>query len=88
MLETTVEITNTIGLHARPASLLVKAAQEFSCAISLRKGEKTVDAKSIIGIMSAAIRQGEVITLQVNGEDEQQALRVIKALLESGLDGK
>jgi len=88
MLEKALVIVNKIGMHARPAALLVKAANDFSCEVSIIKGEKVVNAKSILGLMSAGIKQGESVTLRVNGLDEQQALPVLIALIESGFGEK
>lgn len=84
MVEQTVVIVNKVGLHARPAALLVKLAGSFACEVTLIKGEKTFNAKSMMAIMSAGIRQNETITVRASGEGEAQALEAVVALLESG----
>lgn len=88
MLEQTVTVVNKVGLHARPAALLVKAAGEFACEVALVKDNKTFNAKSILAIMSAAIKQGDQIIVRVNGDGEGQALTAIVALINSGLGEK
>lgn len=84
MLEQTVTIINKVGLHARPAAVLVKLAGSYSCEITLVKGDKIVSAKSILALMGAGIKQGDSISVQVHGEAEAEALAAIVALIESG----
>lgn len=78
-------ITDPQGIHARPAGDLVKAISGFSSAITIQKGEKSVDAKRIFGIMSLAAKQGDEITIMVEGEDEEEAIAAIKNILENQL---
>ncbi len=78
-------ITDPQGIHARPAGDLVKAISGFSSAITIQKGEKNVDAKRIFGIMSLAAKQGDEITIMVEGEDEEEAMAAIKNILENQL---
>jgi phosphotransferase system HPr (HPr) family protein len=85
MVEQSVVIQNKSGLHARPASLLVKEASRFQCQLSLRKNDKEVDLKSILGLMSLAIMAGETVVIKAEGEDELQALTQLTSLIESGL---
>lgn len=85
MLEQTVVISNPSGLHARPAAILVQQAGRYTCSVKLRKGEKTVDAKSILGVLSLAVSQGQQITLIAEGEDEAEAIQGLLATIEGGL---
>ncbi|MBX6352898.1 MAG: HPr family phosphocarrier protein [Thermoflavifilum sp.] len=85
MREATVTIRNRSGLHARPASLLVQEASRFQSQLSLTKGDKTVDLKSILGVMSLAVMAGDTVTLRAEGPDEQEALTRLVELIESGL---
>ena len=62
-----------LGVHARPAGLLVKKAATYESKISLTKGEKTADAKRLFGIMSLAIKQGETMIFTIVGPDEESA---------------
>lgn len=84
MLQETLTITNNIGLHARPAALLVKAATAFKSDISLVKDGKEVNARSLLSLMGAAVKQGDTVILRVDGEDEQEALTAIAALIRNG----
>lgn len=70
------------GLHARPATLFVKTATSFSSDIGLKKKEKSVNGKSIIGIMSLAVARGETVTLTADGADAQEALDALANLLQ------
>lgn len=78
-----VEIKNKFGLHARPASLLVKLAGTFESEIQLVKDDMDVNAKSILGVMMLAAGPGNVITVVANGRDEEEAVKAIVALVES-----
>lgn len=84
MLEQSVTIRNKVGLHARPAALLVKTASEYPCEVTLVKDGKTFNGKSILAIMSAGIKQQDTILVRVNGDGEAQALTRIIALIEAG----
>lgn len=81
--ETRVTITNQTGLHARPAALFVQAAKRFQSKIVVSKDGKEVDAKSIIGIMTLAAKQGTDIMIRAEGEDSELALEALGHLLRS-----
>ncbi len=83
-MEKVVSIKNASGLHARPAGMLVKKAAEFKSTVEVVAKDKTVNAKSIMGIMSLGLAQGEELKLVVNGEDEEVALAAMVELVESG----
>lgn len=85
MVKQTATLKNRSGLHARPAALLVQTASKQSCKIWIRKGDKEVDAKSILGVMSLAVGAGETITLKADGAGEEAALKALVELIESGL---
>lgn len=69
------------GLEARPIALLVQTANEFSSQIYLEIGEKRVNAKSIMGVMSLALLNGEEVVLDAEGEDEAEAVAALEAFL-------
>jgi phosphocarrier protein len=69
-----IEITNQLGLHARAANKLVTTAIRFESTIFITKGEKKVDAKSIMSVMMLAASCGTMIRIEVDGRDEQSAL--------------
>ena len=75
-------ITDTSGIHARPAGLLVKEASKFQSEIKIAKGEKNADCKSIFGIMGLAVKQNETITILVDGPDEEEAALSIEKFLQ------
>ena len=84
MISRDVTITNSIGLHARPATFFIQKANSFSSSIWVEKNDRRVNAKSLLGVLSLGIAQGMTITLIADGQDEQQALAGLAALVESG----
>jgi phosphotransferase system HPr (HPr) family protein len=79
-----VTIQNKLGLHARPAALFIKTAATFASQITIEnksKGSKTVNAKSIISVMSAAVKKDDRILITVEGSDEEAALEALVALI-------
>lgn len=83
MAEKTVTIKNASGLHARPASLLVKEAGAFKSTIKIVKDGKEVDAKSLLGVMSLAAKQNDTITVRAEGEDAEAAVEKLASFIES-----
>jgi phosphocarrier protein HPr len=69
------------GLHARPASILVHEASKFDSAINLEYKGKTINIKSIMGVMSLGIGLGAEIKISANGNDENEALHALQGLL-------
>lgn len=82
-MEKTFIIKSSSGLHARPAALLVQKANSFPCDISLVKGEKKVNAKSIMSILALGIESNEEIVVITQGEKEAEAMQTIGELLEA-----
>ena len=83
MVQKEFHITNTSGLHTRPGNDFVKTAKQFSSEITLTKGEKTVDAKSLLKVMKANIVQGDTVSISCSGPDEEEALRALGEYLAS-----
>lgn len=83
MKEATTSIENKTGIHARPASLFVNTANKFKSSIKIKAKGKTVDAKSILMIMSMGLVKGTEITLVAEGPDEEQAINELKALVDN-----
>ncbi|MDZ5783612.1 HPr family phosphocarrier protein [Marinococcus luteus] len=73
MVEKTVEVNLRTGLQARPAALFVQEANRFHSNIFLEKDDKKVNAKSIMGVMSLAVRTGATVKLLAEGADEEEA---------------
>ena len=83
MISKTVPIINKLGLHARPAALLTKTANLFDCKITVTKGGRCVDAKSILSVMTLAAKCGEEITFTADGYNEIPAIESLTALVQS-----
>ena len=81
MIKTTTTISNKLGLHARASAKLTKLAGSFPCEVWISKGERRVNAKSIMGVMMLAAGIGTEITLETDGEQEQAAMDSLLALI-------
>jgi phosphocarrier protein HPr len=79
-----VTIINKTGLHARAASLFVSAAGGFSSDIDVIRGDTRINAKSIMGIMSGGIARGDQVIIEADGDDEDEALATLAAMIEDG----
>ncbi len=77
----TTTISNKLGLHARASAKLTKLAGSFPCEVWMSKGERRINAKSIMGVMMLAAGLGSEVTLETTGEREQEALDAILALM-------
>ena len=85
MLQRGYKVIDETGIHARPAATLAKTAAPFKSSIILVAGEKRLQAKSVLNLMSAAIKCGTEITVECDGEDEAEALKTVVEAIESGL---
>jgi len=87
MPEIKVKIASSVGLHARPASLFVKAAAKHGGTVSIgRPGAEPVDARSMLSVLGLAIGHGEEVVLRTEGEGADEALTELSRLLVSDLD--
>lgn len=75
-------IRNKLGLHARPAALFVKAANNFKCEVEVEKEAEVVNGKSIMGIMTLAVECGTSIIVKTRGVDARQAMNELEALIQ------
>lgn len=82
MLEQEIEIVNKLGLHARAAAKLVKLASGYDCNIDIQKEDQRVNAKSIMGVMMLAASRGNMITVYVEGNEEQKAMAAVEQLIQ------
>jgi len=82
-MEAKVVIANKAGIHARPASMLVQAATKFQSKIKLAAKGKSIDAKSILMIMSLGLVKGTEVVISAEGADADAAVKAIKDLVES-----
>ena len=79
-------IVNPLGVHARPAAEFVKTANRFSAAVEIRRGEMSVNGKSIMGVMMLAAEQGATIVISANGDDAEAAVEALCALVAAGFN--
>lgn len=85
MRELKYVITDPMGIHARPAGELVKAAAAFPCIVTIEKDGRAVDAKRIMGVMSLGVKAGMEITLRTEGEQEDEAMDALSKFLKENL---
>lgn len=78
-------IQDPVGLHARPAGLLVKQAGGFSSKVTVESGGKSADARKLIMLMSLGIKQGMEVTCKVEGEDEEAAAEALQKFFQENL---
>ena len=81
MPQVTVTISNKLGLHARASAKLTKLAGSFPCEVWLSKGERRINAKSIMGVMMLAAGLGSEVVLETAGERDEEALAALLALI-------
>ena len=80
MIKTTTTISNKLGLHARASAKLTKLAGSYPCEVWISRGERRVNGKSIMGVMMLAAGLGTEITLETQGDKEQEAMDALLAL--------
>ena len=88
MISCHITIVNKRGLHARAAALFVTLAASFNSKILLKQGDRALNGKSILGIMTLAAAKGSTLELVIDGADEQVALEKLSSLVARGFDEK
>ena len=83
MKEISVLVVDPVGLHARPATVAVNAASKFKSEVKVAYNGKTVNVKSIMGVMSLGIPTQSEITISCDGEDEEEAIKQIEDILKA-----
>lgn len=86
MIEKKVTVQNKLGLHARPAALLVQTAARFDADIRVSKDEIEVNAKSVMGLLMLAAENGSQLGIAVDGRDESAAMQAIEQLFQNKFD--
>jgi phosphocarrier protein HPr len=81
MIQTHITISNKLGLHARASAKLTKMAGSFPCEVWMARGERRVNAKSIMGVMMLAAGIGTQVMVETHGEREQEAMDALLALI-------
>ncbi|HEC85022.1 MAG: HPr family phosphocarrier protein [Candidatus Parabeggiatoa sp. nov. 1] len=84
MLKQTLTIINKLGLHARAAAKLVKLASQFESEVLVKRQQREVNGKSIMGVMLLAAARGTEIELSIDGADEAVAMAELSGLVQSG----
>jgi phosphocarrier protein len=81
MISRSLTIINRLGLHARAATRLVNCASEFNARIIIRKGTRSINGKSIMGVLTLAASPGTELVVEASGDDEEQAIEAIARLI-------
>lgn len=82
----TYDVTDPLGLHARPAGMLAKKAKEYpDTTITITKGAKTVKAAQLMMLMSLAVKNGDQVTVQAEGPQEEAAIAAVEAFFKENL---
>lgn len=81
MISRPLTIINRLGLHARAATRLVNCASEFDAQIIIRKGTRSINGKSIMGVLTLAASPGTELMIEASGDDEEQAIEAIARLV-------
>ena len=76
-------ITDPVGIHARPAGVLVKEIKKYGSTVTVRKGEKAVNALKLMALMGMGIKQGDTVKVTVDGADEDTAFAAIEAFFKA-----
>lgn len=84
MLTREVQIINSVGLHARPATFFIQKAQSYKSSIWVEKDDRRINAKSLLGILALGISKGMTINLIADGPDEAEALDGLAELINTG----
>ena len=82
MIKTRTTISNKLGLHARASAKLTKLAGSFNCDVWMSKGERRINAKSIMGVMMLAAGLGSQVVLETDGAQEEEAMTALVALIQ------
>ena len=83
MIKTTATISNKLGLHARASAKLTKLAGSHACEVWMSRGERRVNAKSLLGVLSLGIVKGTNIALIADGSDEKEAVDALVSLIQN-----
>ena len=86
MITRNVTVQNSVGLHARPATFFIQKANSYKSSVWVEKGDRRVNAKSLLGVLLLGVVQGMSITLIADGADEEEALKGLAELIASGFE--
>lgn len=88
IIEVNEELVNRVGLHARPARLLVQTAAQFKSKVQVRVGEKSANARSIVSVLKLGAAMGDVLHIQADGDDAEEAVKALSELIRRKFDEK
>ena len=83
MVSSEVTVSNSVGLHASPATFFIQRANSFKSSIWVEKDDRRVNAKSLLGVLSLGIVKGTKITIIADGTDEDEAVKTLVSVIES-----
>lgn len=86
MTEQIAVLQNQVGLHARPATYFIQKANDFKSSVWIEKDERRVNAKSLLGVLSLGVSRGDTITIIADGEDQDEAVAELVALINGNFD--
>ncbi len=84
MLSKEITLVNSVGLHARPATFFIQKANSYRCSVWIENNSRRANAKSLLGVLSLGVRQGDSVTLIADGIDENEAIEGLCSLILSG----
>lgn len=84
MTTKTIKVTNTVGLHARPATLFIQKANEYRSSLWIERGDRRVNAKSLLGVLSLGITKDTEIGIIADGPDEEFAIDGLVEIIQGG----
>lgn len=84
MTTKTIKVTNAVGLHARPATLFIQKANEYKSSLWIERGDRRVNAKSLLGVLSLGITKDTEIGIIADGSDEEHAIEGLIAIIQGG----
>lgn len=87
MINKKVVVTNSVGLHARPATYFIQKANEFKSSIWLEREDRRVNAKSLLGVLSLGVTKDSEVNIIADGADEQQAIDFLCEIIDKGFVG-
>ena len=84
MLSKEITLVNSVGLHARPATFFIQKENSYRCSVWIENNSRRANAKSLLGVLSLGVRQGDSVTLIADGIDENEAIEGLCSLILSG----
>ncbi len=84
MVIRSITVQNSVGLHARPATYFIQEANKYKSTVSVKKDQRKVNAKSLLGVLSLGVVQGMTVEIEAEGPDESEAVEGLVNLIEKG----